>query len=143
MEVIACQKIPSSLRANYEDVPNALISAIVDANSTRKDFIADSIISKNPKVVGVHRLIMKSGSDNFRASSIQGIMKRIKAKGIEVVIYEPVLSEQGENEFFHSKVIDNLEEFKQISDVIVANRMVNELQDVQDKVYTRDLFNSD
>jgi len=136
-------KDTKQLRANYEDVPNALISAIVDANSTRKDFIADSIIAKNPKVVGVHRLIMKSGSDNFRASSIQGIMKRIKAKGIEVVIYETVLSEQGEEEFFHSKVIDNLEEFKQISDVIVANRMVSELQDVQAKVYTRDLFNSD
>ena len=136
-------KDTKQLKANYADVPNALISAIVNANSIRKDFIADSVINKHPKIVGVHRLIMKTGSDNFRASSIQGIMKRIKAKGIEVVIYEPVLTKQGKNEFFHSKIIDNLEDFKKISDVIVANRMVNELNNVKNKVYTRDLFNSD
>ncbi len=136
-------KDTKQLKANYKDVPNVLISAVIDSNSMRKDFIADSILSKNPKVVGVHRLIMKSGSDNFRASSIKGIMKRIKAKGIEVVIYEPVLSEQGEHELFHSKVIDNLSDFKKISNVIIANRMVDELNDVKTKVYTRDLFGSD
>ena len=147
----------SKINGPLQDVPNALISAIVDANTTRKDFIADQIIKKltnNSKLniknsilptgtVGIHRLIMKSGSDNFRASSIQGIMKRIKTKGIEVVIYEPVLSEQGENEFFDSKVIDSLEVFKQTSDVIVANRMVDKLNDVREKVYTRDLFGSE
>ncbi len=128
------------LRANYKDVPNSLISAIVDANTIRKDFIADSIIRKNPKVVGVHRLIMKSGSDNYRSSSIQGVIKRIKAKGIKVIIYEPGIKEV---EFFHSKVIKDLDEFKKQSDVIVANRMSEDISDVKDKVYTRDLFNGD
>ncbi len=133
-------KDTKQLRANYTDIPNSLISAIVEANSTRKDFIADSIISKNPGVVGVHRLIMKTDSDNFRASSIQGIMKRIKAKGIEVIIYEPVIKEQ---EFFNSKVIRDLEDFKQRSSLILANRMSPSLEDVKYKVYTRDLFNDD
>ena len=132
-------KDTKQLRANYKDVPNNLISAIVDANSTRKDFIADSIISKNPKVVGIYRLIMKSGSDNYRSSSIQGIMKRIKAKGIEVLVYEPLL----EKEFFHSKVINDLKKFKKLSDIIIANRMTDEIRDVEKKIYTRDLFNSD
>jgi UDPglucose 6-dehydrogenase len=140
-------KDTKQLLANFQDVPQNMIRAIVDANTTRKDFIADQIIAKanasEHPVVGIHRLIMKQGSDNFRASAIQGIMKRIKAKGIEVVIYEPVLTEQNETEFFHSKVISDLETFKEMSDVIVANRLVAEIQDVSDKVYTRDLFGKD
>ena len=133
-------KDTKQLRANYKDIPNKLISAIVDSNSTRKDFIAGSILNKNPKVVGIYRLIMKSHSDNHRDSSIQGIIKRIKAKGIKVVIYEPFLDEE---DFFHSRVIIDLNKFKSLSDVIVANRMTDELKDVVNKVYTRDLFNSD
>ena len=133
-------KDTKQLLANYSEVPSNLIEAIVKSNSTRKDFIADSIIAKKPKIVGVYRLIMKEGSDNFRSSAIQGIMKRIKSKGIEVVVYEPVLQE---DEFFNSRVIKDLEEFKKISDVIVANRISEDLKDVLEKIYTRDIFNSD
>ena len=133
-------KDTKQLRANYKEVPSNIIGAIVDSNSTRKDFIAESVIAKNPSVVGIYRLVMKSGSDNFRASAIQGIMKRIKAKGIEVVIYEPAMKE---DDFFHSRVLKDLKEFKLLSDVIIANRFEDILEDVKDKVYTRDIFNSD
>jgi UDPglucose 6-dehydrogenase len=133
-------KDTKQLRANYEDVPNNLIGAIVDANTTRKDYIANQIISKNPKVVGIYRLTMKMHSDNFRFSSIQGIMKRIKAKGIEVVVYEPAMNEET---FYNSRIIKDLDEFKIMSDIIVSNRMHDELKDVEDKIYSRDLFSRD
>jgi len=133
-------KDTKQLLANYGQVPQNLIRAIVDANTTRKDFIAQSIINMQPKVIGIYRLTMKSGSDNFKASSIQGIMKRIKAKGIEVIVYEPGIQE---TEFFRSKVVNNLDAFKQQSDVIVANRITTEMSDVSDKIYTRDLYGDD
>jgi UDPglucose 6-dehydrogenase len=133
-------KDTKQLLANYQDVPQNLIHAIVESNTTRKDFVANSILKRNPKVVGIHRLVMKSGSDNFRSSSIQGIMKRIKAKGIEVIVYEPALHE---TEFFHSKVVNDLAQFKKQSDVIVANRITDDIRDVADKVYSRDLFGKD
>jgi len=133
-------KDTKQLLANYRDVPSNIVQAIVDSNSTRKDFIAASIVNKKPKVVGVYRLVMKSDSCNFRSSAIQGIMKRIKAKGIEVIVYEPMLPDDS---FFNSKVVKDLDEFKKLSDVIIANRVSDNLSDVKDKVYTRDIFNSD
>ncbi|WP_417533798.1 nucleotide sugar dehydrogenase [Marinobacterium stanieri] len=128
------------LLANYDQVPNNLIRAIVDSNTTRKDFVANAVLSRNPSVVGIYRLVMKAGSDNFRASAIQGVMKRIKAKGVEVVVYEPVLEE---DEFFHSEVIKDLDAFKQRCDVIIANRLTDDIEDCRDKIYTRDLFGVD
>ncbi|WP_018880493.1 nucleotide sugar dehydrogenase [Thioalkalivibrio sp. ALE30] len=133
-------KDTKQLLANYDEIPNNIIGAIVDANRTRKDFVADAVIRRNPQVVGIYRLVMKSGSDNFRASAIQGVMKRIKAKGIEVVVYEPELPD---DDFYRSRVIRDLDEFKRISDVIVANRITDDIRDQTDKIYTRDLFNSD
>ena len=133
-------KDTKQLLANYQEVPQNLIHAIVESNTTRKDFVAASIVKRNPKVVGIHRLVMKSGSDNFRSSSIQGIMKRIKAKGIEVIVYEPALKEA---EFFHSRVVNDLAQFKRESDIIVANRITDDIRDVSDKIYSRDLFGKD
>ena len=133
-------KDTKQLLANYENVPNNLIKAIVDANTTRKDFVAKSILKRQPKVVGIYRLVMKSGSDNFRASAVQGVMKRIKARGVKVIVYEPVLRD---DDFFHSPVINDLAKFKRDSDVIVANRIVDEIRDVEDKIYTRDIFGCD
>ena len=126
--------------ANYSEVPQNIIRAIVDANRTRKDFLSDSIVARGPKIVGIYRLVMKAGSDNFRQSSIQGIMKRVKAKGIEVIVYEPVLEE---DTFFHSRVVNDLDTFKAEADVIVANRITDDIADVADKVFSRDLFGSD
>ncbi|KGH30592.1 nucleotide sugar dehydrogenase [Comamonas testosteroni] len=133
-------KDTKQLLANYADVPQSLMHAIVESNRTRKDFVADDILKRNPKVVGIYRLVMKAGSDNFRASSVQGVMKRLKAKGVEVVVYEPVLDA---SDFFHSRVVKDFSEFKQMADVIVANRVVDELADVPEKIYTRDLFGGD
>jgi UDPglucose 6-dehydrogenase len=133
-------KDTKQLLANYNEVPQNLIHAIVESNATRKDFIAESILKRNPKVVGIHRLVMKAGSDNFRSSSIQGIMKRIKAKGVEVIVYEPALKE---SEFYHSRVVNDLAKFKQEADVVVANRVTDDIRDIEDKVYSRDLFGKD
>lgn len=133
-------KDSKQLKANYKDVPENIISAIVESNRTRKDHIANMIIKRNPKVVGIYRLTMKSGSDNFRASAIQGVMKRIKGKGIEVIVYEPTLKEDN---FFNSKVVNDLNEFKKLSDVIIVNRIDDNIKDVENKIYTRDIFARD